>query len=190
MFGLKSASRFAFSALCAGAVLAATPASACNLLQKLIGACEQPQQAAPPPPTLEAILPPEKKGEKRPTVAAMPKKQVPLAPPEGAAVGSLAHFSGDPTLRKGDIVVTRSGFLVFNGAPTGDKAVAFGPIDPKNGQLAELQSESRKSDWTASIASAPSALAARSALEKAADAKAKKRPARKIAAAGSAPGAM
>lgn len=188
MSGFKSAT--AFAALCAGAILASTPASACNLLQKLIGACEPAQQAAAPPPTLEAVLPPEKKGEKRPAVAAMPKKQVPLAPPEGAAVGSLAHFSGDGTLRKGDIVVTRNGFLVFNGAPTGDKGQAFGPIDPKNGLLAELQNESRKSDWTASVAAAPSALAARSAAEKAAEAKPKKRPARKVAAAGPAPGAM
>lgn len=190
MSGLKSASRLAFPALLAAGVLSSTPAAACNFLQKLVGACEPTQQAAPAPPTLEAILPPEKRSDKRPAVAAMPKKQVPLAPPEGAAVGSLAHFSGDPTLRKGDIVVTRNGFLVFNGAPTADRAIAFGPIDPKNGQLAELQSESRKSDWTASVAAAPSALAARSALEKAAEARPKKRPARKVAAAGPAPGAM
>lgn len=151
MFVSRNALRVAFSGLWLGAMLSASPASACNFLQKMFG-CEE-QQAAPAP-TLEQALPTERKAERRSAPVAI-RKQEPIQPPEGAAVGSMAHFAADPTLRKGDIVVTRNGFKVFNGAAGvagADKMQAFALIDTKNGVLAEMQSESRKSDWTDAVA--------------------------------------
>lgn len=152
MFVSRNALRIAFSGLWLGAAtFSATPASACNFLQKMFG-CEE-QQAAPAP-TLEQTLPTEKRAERRAAPVAI-RKQEPIQPPDGAAVGSMAHFAADPTLRKGDIVVTRNGFKVFNGAasvPGADRMQAFAPIDAKNALLAEMQSESRKSDWTDAVA--------------------------------------
>lgn len=176
MFVSRNALRVSFSGLWLGAVLSASPASACNFLQKMFG-CQE-QQAAPAP-TLEQALPVEKKAERRSAPVAI-RKQEPIQPPEGAAVGSMAHFAADPTLRKGDIVVTRNGFKVFSGATGADRMQAFAPIDTKNGVLAEMQSESRKSDWT-------DAVAPPKPVVEAPPEKTKKKAARKVAVAAAKP---
>jgi hypothetical protein len=170
----KSALCGAFATLVAST---ATPASACNFLQDLFGACKSAPEAAAPAPSLESNLPAEKKAPRQ-AHAFVPRKQAPLAPPEGAKVGSLAHFSNDTTLRKGDIVVTPSGFLVFNGAAVGERMQAFAPIGDKSGALAEMQNESLKSDWTASTRPSLAGLAAQPAVQKPAP----KRAVRRVAA--------
>ena len=51
--------------------------------------------------------------------------------------------------------------MVFRGGPGDSRgAQAFTPISASDGALAEMQNESRKSDWTALSQAAPSALAA------------------------------
>ncbi|MDE2364572.1 MAG: hypothetical protein KGM42_17985 [Hyphomicrobiales bacterium] len=163
--------------------MTAAPARACNILQNIFGGCAQPEPppaAAPQAPTLESSLPTEKKAVKH--VAGLPiRKQTPLAAPPGVAVGSLAHFAADGTLRKGDIVVTPDGFRVYEGAPSPSpdtRMQAFAPIDARNVALAEMQSESRKADWTGTIAPPKPVVAA--APQKS---KPKKRAARKLATA-------
>ena len=176
---VMSPGKFALSSAFAAALLSATPASACNFLQDLFGAC-RPQAApeAEASPSLETKLPAEKKPVRQAHAAAPPRKQTPLAPPEGALSGSIAHFAADSTLRKGDIVVTPGGYMVFSGAPGADRMQAFAPIDAKNAQLAEMQNETLKSDWTATTKPSLSGLAAQQATQK----KPGKHGARRVAA--------
>lgn len=188
----KPAARAALFGLVTATVLPATPASACNFLQGLFGACRsEPAPVAAPEPqqTLEAGLPPEKKAVRH-AVAAMPRKQIPLAPPDGARVGSFAHFAADPTLRKGDVIVTTDGFLVYRGA-TGDRgAQAFAPVDPKQTDLANLENASRRAataDQSEPLTTATTALAsaavAKPAKDKSATAKIAHKSVRRTASA-------
>lgn len=70
------------------------------------------------------------------------QRQTPLAPPPGVAFASVEHFAADPTLRKGDVVVTTKGFLVYRDNET------FKPLDNRRALLASLEKASRAPDAT------------------------------------------
>jgi hypothetical protein len=61
------------------------------------------------------------------------KKQKALEPTQNAPQGSLALFKSDPTLRAGDVVVTKHEFLVYDAQgqfqPLGRKAVALAALE-------------------------------------------------------------
>ena len=66
-----------------------------------------------------------------------------IAPPQGADVGSVAHFAEDKTLRRGDVVVTPQGFLVYRGAGRAHSKDDFEPLTKARDDLANLEKASR-----------------------------------------------
>lgn len=100
------------------------PASAANFLEKLFGMQQQPVAAPRPSVVLPPVAPPstanairrqKPKSEivkARPS-GATPVKAIAVRPP--ALPGPLGPFLLDPTLRRGDVVVTSEGLKVFAG---------------------------------------------------------------------------
>jgi hypothetical protein len=143
---------------CAFSLTALAPAFAqsCNPFEFLFGGCrpqQEPRQVFTPIPSPLAgrrALPARhavKKAERariaRASVArsgGVSGKQTALQPEPDAPVGSLALFARDRTLRPGDIVVTKAGFLVYGG-----RTGAFAPIAHDSGALATLEKASMKS---------------------------------------------
>ena len=131
------------------AVLGAAPALACNPLEFLFSGCREIQILRPSPPYDQSAI--DRRAEPRrltqdsgahPVVGATANgsgvsgKQKPLRPTADAPVGSLALFERDRTLRRGDIIVTATGFMVSKGP--GD----FAPIAHDGGALARLEQAS------------------------------------------------
>jgi hypothetical protein len=156
MFRPESATRAAFFGVFSIACLTSGAASACNFLENLFGACRPRVVYAPAPE--EAAAAPHRRHV---AVARNPEdyKQKPLAAPEGAKTGSVAHFSADTTLRKGDIVVTPTGFLVYNGRNYTASSDAFAPVGRKQGEIANLEKASKKTEsgWSTAVRSSPKA---------------------------------
>ena len=100
---------------------ASTPASA-GLLDFLFGR-PQPQQVtiAPPPPVFKPS---------RPRVLDEPSGPRPYVAPEVVA-GPLGRFLRDPSLRRGDVVATPNGLMVFQGTSgsSNHKPSDFTPVD-------------------------------------------------------------
>lgn len=129
--------------------VAAAPgaAFACNPIQFLFGGC-RPQPTPQPQPTLENLIeqnrgpaaPRKRKAASGPSPGA---KQAAIAPPQGADVGSVAHFAEDKTLRRGDVVVTPNGFLVYRGAGRTHSREDFEPLSKPRDELANLEKASR-----------------------------------------------
>jgi hypothetical protein len=149
---------------------AAPAAAACNPLEFLFGGCRETQSFREPvyyPPTRAERASDVRHVAKRKAATApraqaaggVTGKQKPLAANPGAPVGSLALFVQDPTLRSGDIVVTKSGFMVYN------RGGAFEPISRKNGQLSQLEKVSMEAIKAAATQSAP-ASGPKAAVEK------------------------
>ena len=136
MFPPRAFARVSFLGLAAIACLSVQPAAACNFLENLFGGC-RPAQVYPP---ADAAAPAVKKARLRPHVARNPDdyKQKTLAAPEGQKEGSIAHFAADGTLRKGDIVVTPNGPLVYAGKG-GGQTPAFAPLRGKQAGASEVQ---------------------------------------------------
>ena len=156
MFSFKRLLRLAFSAAMAGSALSPGKAVACNFLEEVFGGCRPAPAYVAPSPDVPA---PSRRAKRRSSIAttrnAEDYKQHPLATPDGVATGSIAHFSADSTLRKGDIVVTSKGFLVYRG--DGSEGAVFAPLGRKQAGLNNLERASRPVDgdgW-----SAPSKLA-------------------------------
>lgn len=129
--------------------VAAAPgaALACNPIQFLFGGC-RPQPTPQPQPTLENLIdqgqgPVAKPKRKAASGPAPGARQVAIAPPQGADVGSVAHFSEDKTLRRGDVVVTPNGFLVYRGAGRTHSREDFEPLSRPRDELANLEKASR-----------------------------------------------
>ena len=140
---ILAASVFAAAAFAPGAALA------CNPIQFLFGGC-RPQPTPQPQQTLENMIDREQgpvvKAKRKASAGAASShgaKQAAISPPAGASVGSVAHFSEDKTLRRGDVVVTPDGFLVDRsgtGAHTRDN---FEPLTKARDELASLERASR-----------------------------------------------
>lgn len=152
---LVAASVFAATAFAPGAALA------CNPIQFLFGGCRPQPTPQPQQPTLENLID-HGQGSvvraKRKPVASGPArgaKQAAIAPPSGASVGSVAHFAEDKTLRRGDVVVTPAGFLVYRGAGRTNSSDDFEPLTRARADLATLEKASR----TPGAAYAPAAVA-------------------------------
>ena len=151
-----------FTVLCAAATAAATPASAESLFDFLFGRRPAPQVAPAPVDDRAARDSARQAHAERETrkraerAAAFAKgggiggKMDSLHPEPGVKKGSLAHFSADPTLRAGDVVVTADGaFMIYRGGQ-GDRA--FAPLSNSRRALASLQEASRNvaaTSWTA-----------------------------------------
>lgn len=139
---ILAASVFAAAAFAPGAALA------CNPIQFLFGGC-RPQPTPQPQPTLENLIErsqgPVVKAKRKHSAAASSHgaKQAAIAPPSGASVGSVAHFSEDKTLRRGDVVVTPEGFLVYRGAGGTHGREDFEPLTKARDELASLEKASR-----------------------------------------------
>lgn len=139
---ILAASVFAAAAFAPGAALA------CNPIQFLFGGC-RPQPTPQPQPTLENLIDRNQgqvvKAKRKPSAAASSHgaKQAAIAPPSGASVGSVAHFSEDKTLRRGDVVVTPEGFLVYRGAGHTHSREDFEPLTKARDELASLEKASR-----------------------------------------------
>ena len=151
---IVAASVFAAAAFAPGAALA------CNPIQFLFGGC-RPQPTPQPQTTLENLID-RKQGQavraKRKPVATGPArgaKQAAIAPPSGASVGSVAHFAEDKTLRRGDVVVTSEGFLVYRGQGGAHSRNDFEPLTKARDDLATLEKASRNPG----VAYAPVAVA-------------------------------
>ncbi len=124
-------------------------ALACNPIQFLFGGC-RPEPTPQPQPTLENLI----ERNQGPLVRAKRKaassgsshgaRQVAIAPPEGASVGSVAHFAEDKTLKRGDVVVTSEGFLVYRGAGGVHSRDDFEPLTKARDDLASLEKASRQ----------------------------------------------
>lgn len=138
---IVAASVFVAAAFAPGAALA------CNPIQFLFGGC-RPQPAPQPQTTLEHLIDREQgpAHAKRKPVATGPArgaKQAAIAPPSGASVGSVAHFAEDKTLRRGDVVVTSEGFLVYRGQGGAHSRNDFEPLTKARDDLASLEKASR-----------------------------------------------
>lgn len=137
-------SGLAFGAVCAFFV-ASSPALACNPFELLFGGCRETQTFRSDAPAYY----PAPRGDTRIRVekpranawhAAAPTnsngvsgKQKPITASAEAPVGSLALFEKDRTLRAGDVVVTTTGFRVYEGRGS------FTPIAHDGGKLATLE---------------------------------------------------
>ncbi|MDE2364573.1 MAG: hypothetical protein KGM42_17990 [Hyphomicrobiales bacterium] len=133
-------------------VLAPAPASAaCGFFETLFGQCRQAAPVAAPPPS-DAPTPRAAAAARKHVVtrSAEELKQHTLAPPPGVRVGSLAHFSEDRTLRRGDVVVTPDGFRVFTGRSDDHGPQDFAPLGSKKSELINLErvSRARSAGWT------------------------------------------
>ena len=140
---ILAASVFAAAAFAPGAALA------CNPIQFLFGGC-RPQPTPQPQPTLENMIDrnegPVVKAKRKPSAGASSShgtKQAAISPPAGASVGSVAHFSEDKTLRRGDVVVTPDGFLVYRGGSGAHTRDNFEPLTKARDELANLERASR-----------------------------------------------
>ncbi len=107
-----SAGFMAFAAFAA----TATPASAANIFEALFGVRRQPVYA--PAPALPAAALPnanlERKKKPKPVRAEGPQvRRAAVRPP--VLAGPVGQFLLDPTLRRGDVVVTNEGLKVFTG---------------------------------------------------------------------------
>lgn len=155
---------FAASALTAMAI-APGAALACNPIQFLFGGCRpQPTPQAQPAPSLENLLeksqgPARAKRRAGASGGSHGVKQVAIAPPQGASVGSVAHFAEDKTLRRGDVVVTPEGFLVYRGAGRTHSRDDFEPLTKARNDLATLEKASRNPGAYAPAQSAVTATA-------------------------------
>ncbi|HPG03749.1 MAG TPA: hypothetical protein PLB34_11780 [Rhodoblastus sp.] len=133
----------------AATILAPGAALACNPIQFLFGGCRpQPTPQAQPAPSLEHRLDKSQRPARAKRRAATSggshgAKQVAIAPPQGASVGSVAHFAEDKTLRRGDVVVTPEGFLVYRGAGRTHSRDDFEPLTKARNDLATLEKASR-----------------------------------------------
>ena len=133
----------------AATILAPGAALACNPIQFLFGGCRpQPTPQLQPAPSLENLLGKSHgpaRAKRRPTASGPSRgaKQVAIAPPQGARVGSVAHFAEDKTLRRGDVVVTPDGFLVYRGAGRTHSRDDFEPLTKARNDLATLEKASR-----------------------------------------------
>lgn len=139
----------AAAALAVGAVaLAPVAAQACNPFEVLFGGCrERPAvryyEPAPAPRRAEAARAPRSTAASTPrrlassylTGGGVSAKQTPLRATATAPVGSLALFAKDPTLRSGDVVVTKTGFKVYRNH-------RFASIAHNGGALARLEQAS------------------------------------------------
>ncbi|MFT4098870.1 MAG: hypothetical protein QM651_17255 [Rhodoblastus sp.] len=136
---------FAACVVAAG-VFAPGVALACNPIQFLFGGC-RPQPT--PQPSLEQMIDrkhvPAPNARRKPVADAPVRgaKQAAIAPPQGASVGSVAHFAEDKTLRRGDVVVTPEGFLVYRGQGAAHSPTDFEPLTKARDDLASLQKASR-----------------------------------------------
>lgn len=139
---IVAASVFAAAAFAPGAALA------CNPIQFLFGGC-RPQPTPQPQPTLENLIDrnqgPLVRAKRKPSAAASSHgaRQAAIAPPQGASVGSVAHFAEDRTLRRGDVVVTSEGFLVYRGQGGAHSRNDFEPLTKARDDLASLEKASR-----------------------------------------------
>lgn len=139
---LLAASVFAAAAVAPGAALA------CNPIQFLFGGC-RPQPTPQPQSSLEHLIDrgqgPVIHAKRKPTASGPTRgaKQAAIAPPAGASVGSVAHFAEDKTLRRGDVVVTPQGFLVYRGAGRTHSREDFEPLTKARDDLANLEKASR-----------------------------------------------
>jgi len=150
---IVAASVFAAAAFAPGAALA------CNPIQFLFGGC-RPQPTPQPQTTLENLIdrnqgPVVKAKRKASAASSHGAKQAALAPPSGASVGSVAHFAEDKTLRRGDVVVTSEGFLVYRGQGGAHSRNDFEPLTKARDDLATLEKASR----TPGAAYAPATVA-------------------------------
>lgn len=132
-------------------------AQTCNPFEYLFGACSGSTQAQAP--VARSAKAPGKarrfglaaRRKARP-LAAEGYKQWALAPAAGVATGSLAHFSADPTLKPGDLVVTPKGLLMYRGS--GGDGVAFGPVS-RRADLIEIERSTRSTTPVSWSTSAP-----------------------------------
>lgn len=151
-----------FLGACALVCGSAAPASAQSLFDLLFGGARREPVVAPAPQDDQA----ERDANRRAHGEAEAKKRAEraaafakgggvggkmnaLAPEAGVKSGSLAHFSADPTLRAGDVVVTAQGFMVYRG---GHSEKSFAPIGAGRTALATLEKASRQAatqQWTA-----------------------------------------
>lgn len=147
MFWRTGVTRIVSVIVFSGYVASAAPAAACDFLQSLFGACAQ--QA--PLPQADAGAPSDRPGAQRRhrPVFRSPEdyKQKALSAPDGVAIGSVAHFSADETLRDGDIVVTPNGFRVVRGW-RGANLRDFEKMDLKKAGLADMERASRTPEAT------------------------------------------
>lgn len=139
---IVAASVFVAAAFAPGAALA------CNPIQFLFGGC-RPQPTPQPQTTLENLIDRNQgqavRAKRKPSAAASSHgaRQAAIAPPQGASVGSVAHFAEDKTLRRGDVVVTSEGFLVYRGQGGAHSRNDFEPLTKARDDLATLEKASR-----------------------------------------------
>ena len=132
--------RAAGAALALGVVMAPAAAKACNPFEFLFGGCRESVRPRPIE-TIPVEGPIAKPKRKASAGVAHVAKQVAIAPPVGAKVGSVAHFAEDKTLRSGDVVVTPNGFLVYrghSGARNGDDFQPLAKAPPGTRKLASI----------------------------------------------------
>ena len=167
-FGLGLGAALAFFAA------ASSPALACNPFELLFGQCRETQVFRPEAPayyepavrrradTRGVDRPKPRVAHGAPTNSnGVSGKQKPIAATAAAPVGSLALFEKDRTLRTGDVVVTTTGFRVYEGGGS------FAAIAHDGGRLATLEKVSfdRKTSGTfakaaESVARTPDAASA------------------------------
>lgn len=134
--------RAAGAALALGVVMAPAAAKACNPFEFLFGGCRESVRPRPIE-TIPVEGPIAKPKRKASAGVAHVAKQVAIAPPVGAKVGSVAHFAEDKTLRSGDVVVTPNGFLVYRGHSGARNGDDFQPLAKARSDLATLEKASR-----------------------------------------------
>ncbi|MFV0279415.1 MAG: hypothetical protein ACK5JM_01485 [Rhodoblastus sp.] len=135
--------RILAASVVAATTLAPGAALACNPIQFLFGGC-RPQPSPQPQPALENQIDRQRapaRPKRRAHAASV--KQTAIAPPQGESVGSLAHFTEDKTLRRGDVVVTGQGFLVYRGAGRINSPEDFEPLTRASDDLASMEKASR-----------------------------------------------
>lgn len=157
--------------LVASAALAPQPALACNPFEFLFGNCRPSfLRPGPPPRRMEEPIFRQKRARSVDPDAVTGAKQVAIPPPPGARVGSIAHFAEDRTLRRGDVVVTPKGFLVYRGRDRKHTAKDFQPLGNVRGDLAKLERANRDSGRAYTPITTPLATKGRSPLIQDADA--------------------
>lgn len=128
----------------AAAALAPGAASACNPFEFLFGNCRETVGRPEAAPELSApVVAAPRKKRAFANSGGVSAKQIAIAPPPGSPVGSIAHFAEDKTLRRGDVVVTPEGFLVYRGGDRRHVAEDFQPLGKTRGDLASLVNASR-----------------------------------------------
>ncbi len=148
MFPYPFRARIVAASVFAAAAFAPGAALACNPIQFLFGGC-RPEPTPQPQPTLENLIDRDHghaaRARRKPVAAgpARGAKQAAIAPPSGASVGSVAHFAEDKTLRRGDVVVTSEGFLVYRGQGGAHSRNDFEPLTKARDELATLEKASR-----------------------------------------------